>query len=245
MLVHVTRALLSILVGKWKRQNTPLASGRPFLGRWRYGDNCQTISTLNLLLLVPVSITDAAVPVALAVFSSWCCCSTLYFRKVGPLLWKTKAPTLSPNQWEVGLSFCLCPPTPGLPAEAGAAFDLREQQSGPVPSARGTVLCQLVHPLQRCSGTCSGEPACRNKTFSLLQTTFFIHIFHSVKLLRCKNKSEIMCLFNICIALWLAWFLLAVSWSKVVERVPNAQFFLVLKQREKRNHLEKKKMRPG
>lgn len=114
MLVHVTRALLSILAGKWKRQNTPLASGRPFLGRWRYGDNCQTISTLNLLLLVPVSITDAAVPVALAVFSSWCCCSTLYFRKVGPLLWKTKAPTLSPNQWEVGLSFCLFPPQDSL-----------------------------------------------------------------------------------------------------------------------------------
>lgn len=110
ILVHVTRALLSILAEKWKKQNTPLASGRPFLEKWRYGDDCQSISSLDLLLLVPVSITDAAVPVAL-VFPSWCCCSTLYFRKAGPLLWKTKTPTLSRNQWEVGLChFAFDPP---------------------------------------------------------------------------------------------------------------------------------------
>lgn len=193
ILVHATRALLSILAGKWRKQNTPLASGRPFLGKWRYGDDCQTISSLNLLLLVPVSIIDAAVPVALAVFSSWCCCSTLYFRKVGPFLWKTKALTLNPSQWEVGLChFALDPP--GLPAEAGAAFDLWEQQSGPVPSARGKVLCQLVHPLQRCPGACSGEPA-HSQEQNLFSASN--NIFHTVKFLHCKNESEIMWFFNI------------------------------------------------
>lgn len=111
ILVHVMRALLSILAEKLKKQNTPLASGRPFLGKWRYSDDWQSISSLNLLLLVPVSVTDAAVPVALAVFSSWCCCSTLYFRKVGPLLWKTKAPTLHHNPWEVRLCYFAFDPT--------------------------------------------------------------------------------------------------------------------------------------
>lgn len=133
----------------------------------------------------------------------------------------------------------LTPPV-GLLAEAGAAFDLWEQQSGVVSAARGKVLCELVHPLQRCSGACSGKPAWsqeQNLFSASNNITFFIQwSFCSVKI----NLKLCAFLTFDCIAPWPAWFLLAVSWSRVVERVLNAQFFLVLKEREKINHLEKK-----
>lgn len=189
ILVHVTRVLLSILAEKLKKQNTPLASGRLFLGKWRYGDDCQSISSLTLLLLVPVSVTGT-VPVALAVSSSCCCCSTLYLRKVGPLLWKSKALTWSHNQWEVGFSLwphlqdSLRKPERRLICESSNRA-LSLQHAGRF-SVNWFILFNdaLVHAQV-------SQLAARNKTFSLLQT---LHTFHTVKFLGCKNKSEIMCL---------------------------------------------------